>query len=200
MKSVYILIFLTGIVLAAGCTSASPATGPAGTVPAPTVPAGPSAPSDALPMSGHDIHKTPNTTFEVWIDSFELGSPDVNGVRQLTIYIAAKNTGTGPVRLVWFSKLTDIYGNTYGGIGISHGGNGARSDWIKPNFTEAARDYINIYSADDLATLSKGAVLDVYFMEKPSDDVPVSMIPDYHTSWIIDPGTISVDLPRQGSG
>jgi len=190
MKKILILIFLAGIVLAAGCTSAPANTGPSTPGPAPTSPAGLAAPAGALPMNGHDIHKTPNTTFDVWVDSFETGSPDGNGVRPLTIYVAAKNTGTGPLRMVWFSKLTDIYGNTYGGIGISHGGNGARTDWIKPNTTEAARDYINIYSADDLATLSKGAVLDVYFMEKPSDNGSVSMIPDYHTSWIIDPGTI----------
>ena len=190
MKKILILIFLAGIVLAAGCTSAPANTGPSTPGPVPTSPAGPAVPAGALPMNGHDIHKTPNTTFDVWVDSFETGSPDGNGVRPLTIYVAAKNTGTGPLRMVWFSKLTDIYGNTYGGIGISHGGNGARTDWIKPNTTEAARDYINIYSADDLATLSKGAVLDVYFMEKPSDNGSVSMIPDYHTSWIIDPGTI----------
>jgi hypothetical protein len=190
MKNILILIFLAGIVLAAGCTSAPANTGPSTPGPVPTGPAELAAPAGALSMNGHDIHKTPNTTFEVWVDSFEPGSPDGNGVRPLTIYVAAKNTGTGPLRMVWFSKLTDINGNTYGGIGISHGGNGARTDWIKPNNTEAARDYINIYSAEDLATLSKGAILDVYFMEKPSDTVPVSMIPDYHTSWIIDPGTI----------
>jgi|WetSurMetagenome_2_1015567.scaffolds.fasta_scaffold01264_7 hypothetical protein len=190
MKNTIIVIFLAGIVLAAGCTSASTNAGTPGPVPAPTGPAGLAAPADALPMNGHAIHKTPNTTFEVWVDSFELGSPDEKGVRPLTIYVAAKNTGNGPLRMVWFSKLTDINGNTYGGIGITHGGNGARSDWIKPNTTEAARDYINIYSPEDLATLSKGAVLDVYFMEKISDNMPVPMIPDYHTSWVIDPGTI----------
>lgn len=190
MKKILILIIMAGMLLAAGCTSTSPNPGSPAATPTPPVPATFSVPADALPMNGHAVHTTPNTTFEVWVDSFELGAADENGVRPLTIYVAARNTGTGPLRMVWYSKLTDMNGNTYGGIGISHGGNGARSDWIKPNTTEAARDYINIYSDSALATLSKGAVLDVYYIEKPSDTTPVSLIPDYHTSWIIDPGTI----------
>ena len=199
MKTYIIGIFLAAVILSAGCTSPSPGTGSVTSAPSPTTETGLDVPAGALPMNGHAIYKTPNTSFETRVDSFELGSPDEKGVRQLTIYIAVKNTGTGPLKLVWFSKLTDVYGNTYGGIGISHGGNGARSDWIKPNASEAARDYINIYSADDLATLSKGAVLDAYFMENPSDASLVSLVPAYHTSWVIDPGTISDNLPRQGS-
>jgi hypothetical protein len=187
MKKILILIILAGMLFAAGCTSMSPNPGSPAATP---VPATFSVPADALPMNGHAVHTTPNTTFEVWVDSFELGAADEKGVRPLTIYVAAKNTGTGPLRLVWYSKLTDLNGNTYGGIGISHGGNGARSDWIKPNTTEAARDYINIYSDSALATLSKGAVLDVYFIEKPGDSASLPLIPDYHTFWIIDPGTI----------
>ena len=190
MKKIIILIIMAGMLLAAGCTSTSPNPVSPAATPSHPVPATFSVPAGALPMNGHAVHTTPNTSFEVWVDSFELGAADEKGVRPLTIYVAARNTGTGPLRMVWYSKLTDLNGNTYGGIGISHGGNGARSDWIKPNTTEAARDYINIYSDSALATLSKGAVLDVYFIEKPGDSESVPLIPDYHTSWIIDPGTI----------
>lgn len=180
MKTIAIIITLITLLLAAGCVSQS---GP-GTSPA-TVPQ-----ADALPMDGHMVHTTPNTTFDVWIDSFEMGEIQENGDQALTIYIAAKNTGTKPIRMTWFSQLTDVNGKTYGGIGISHGGNGARSSWIQPNMTEAARDYVTVRSDRDLATLSKGAVLDVYFMEKPLDNVPVGEVPDYHTRWTVDAGIL----------
>jgi hypothetical protein len=82
-----------------------------------------------------------------------------------------------------------MYGNSFGGIGISHQGNGARSGKILPGTGgEAARDYIVIHSDESFTTLSKGAVLDVYFMEKISDEN--SMVPDYHVAWTVNPGVI----------
>jgi hypothetical protein len=187
MKKTLLLVILACLLLIAGCTTPSSNPGQSPSVP---VMSNPLAQGKSLAMTEHAVHTTPNTTFEVWIDSFEVGTVQDNGEQELTIYVAAKNTGTGPLRMVWFCKLTDPNGKTYGGIGISHGGNGARSDWIKPNQTEAARDYVIIRSDRDLAALAKGAVLDVYFMEKPSDDIPVAKTPDYHTSWIIDPNAI----------
>ena len=184
MKKTLLLVIVVSLLLIAGCTTPSPNPGSTPSLPAPL---NPLAQGKSLAMTEHTVHTTPNTTFEVWIDSFEVGKVQDNGDQELTIYVAAKNTGTKPIRMVWFCKLTDLNGKTYGGIGISHGGNGARTDWIIPNTTEAARDYVIIRSDRDLATLAKGAVLDVYFMEKPSDDIPVSSKPDYHTSWIIDP-------------
>jgi hypothetical protein len=187
MKKIIIISILACLLLTAGCTAPSPA--PGSTSPFP-VSSNPLAAGKSLAMTEHAVHTTPNTTFEVWIDSFEVGTVQDNGDQELTIYVAAKNTGTKPLQMVWFCKLTDLNGKSYGGIGISHGGNGARTKWILPNTTEAARDYVVIRSDRDLASLGKGAVLDVYFMEKPSDDIPVSLKPDYHTSWIIDPGAI----------
>lgn len=185
MKKTVLLVILACLLVISGCT-------------APSADSGTSLPSSVnlpdggnpLPMNRHEVHTTPTTTFEVWIDSFETGSIQDNGDQEITVYIAAKNTGPAPIRMVWFCKLTDLNGKSYGGIGISHGGSGARSGWIMPNMTEAARDYVIIRSRPDLATLSRGAVLDVYFMEKPSQDMPVSTVPDYHTRWTIDPGAI----------
>lgn len=187
MKRLIIPCILVCLLLIAGCTTSPAATGPAPSLP---VSSNPLAAGKSLPMTGHAVHTARNTTFEVWIDSFELGKVQDNGDQELTIYVAAKNTGKDRIRMVWFCKLTDLNGKSYGGIGISHGGNGARTDWILSNHTEAARDYVILRSDRDLAALQKGAVLDVYFMEKPSDDIPVSSTPDYHTSWIIDPGAI----------
>lgn len=187
MKKTLLIVIVVSLVLITGCTA--PSSNPGSTPSLPTS-QNPLAAGKSLAMTEHTVHTTPNTSFEVWVDSFEAGPVQDNGDQELTIYVAARNTGTKPIQLVWFCKLTDLNGKTYGGIGISHGGNGARTKWILPNTTEAARDYVNIRSDRDLSTLAKGAVLDVYFMEKPSDDIPVSLTPDYHTSWTIDAGAI----------
>jgi hypothetical protein len=136
------------------------------------------------------VHTTPNTTFDVSIDSFELGSVQDNGDQELTIYIAARNTGTNPLWLGWYSKLTAANGKSFGGIGISHGGRGALSGRALSNETQISRDYVNLQSDVDLASLKKGAVLDVYFYERTSDNDPPSQKPTYHTAWTIDPGVI----------
>jgi hypothetical protein len=142
-------------------------------------------------MDGNITLGSGNRTFDVTIYSIEVDPVKENGDQELAIYIRIKNTGTERIRLVSFSKLTDLNGKAYGGIGISKGGTGARTAWIYPNGTpEAPRDYVVLRSDRDLATLSKGAVLDVYFMEKPLDNVSVSMEPDYHATWTINPGTI----------
>jgi len=131
---------------------------------------------------------TVEKTFNASIYSIEIDPPDESGKQIVNIYIGATNTWTQPHNLTWFSKLTDINGKTYGGIGVSHAGTGARTRGIPPNMTEAARDYIVINSNKDIATLSQGAVLDVYFMEPKKEGEP--LIPDYHVTWGIIPGII----------
>ena len=190
MKKTVLLVIMVCILLIAGCTTQSSNAGSSGTVPPTPSSANPPGQSNSLPMDGHIVYTTAHTTFEVWIDSIEVDAVQENDDLSITIYVVAKNTGTKPIRLVWFSRLTDLNGKTYGGIGLSHSGSGARSNWIQPNMSEAARDYVTIRSDRDLTALAKGAVLDVYFMEKPSDDIPVSLVSDYHTSWIINPGAI----------
>jgi hypothetical protein len=181
------------LVLFAGCTTISPDTGtpqpvspvPTSSIPAPSVTA---TSGSLLPMDAAVVLGTGEKQFTVSIDSFEIDPPSEPGKQTITIYIAAKNTGTEPIQLVWFSRLTDVTGTIYGGIGISHGGNGARSGLITPNVTEAARDYVVVPEAD-FERLSRGAILDVYFMEKKSDTV--SLVPDYHVRWAVDPGKIA---------
>jgi hypothetical protein len=125
---------------------------------------------------------------EVSLHSIEVDPSTEYGNKTITIYVLARNTGTIPRQFVWFSKLTNMYGNTFGGIGISHKGSGARSGMITPGYGEAARDYIVLYSDDSFATLSKGALLDVYFMERTNNET--RMVPDYHVAWAVDPGVI----------
>jgi hypothetical protein len=191
MKKTAILVILVSLLLIAGCTSPSPSSG--SSTPGISLPfsTGSLVQGKPLPMDGNITLGSGNKTFKVWIDSFEIDPVKENGDQSITIYVAAKSTGTERVRLVWFSKLTDLNGKTYGGIGISHDGSGARTVWLSQyDPPEAARDYVTIRSDRDLSVLSKGAVLDVYFMEKPLDNVSVSMTPDYHVAWTIDPGTI----------
>lgn len=190
MQKTAILVIMVSMLLIAGCTSQSSTTGSSGKGISLPTSADPLVQGKSLPMNGHMTLGSGNKTFDVSIHSFEIDPIQENGDRSITIYVLARNTGTEPIRMVWFSKLTDLNGKTYGGIGISHGGNGARSRWIEPRIAEAARDYVTIRSDRDLATLAKGGILDVYFMEKPYDDIPISNVPDYHASWIIDPGTI----------
>ena len=177
MKTIALLA-LAIILCIAGCT-------------APSAPGSPVPPAqeNVLPMNASTTLGTGNHTTLVSIDSFEI-SPQADGKQTLTIYVAAKNTGTDPVKYVWFSKLTDLSGTSFGGIGVSHAGNGARSSWILPNNTEAARDYVVVDSAQELAALNKGATLDVYFMEQKANVTP-TLIPDYHVTWKVDPGAFT---------
>lgn len=190
MKAPALVIILITVLLVSGCVSQSPrevTSGPGTLLPGSVDPLTQGKP---LPMTQHVFINAKNTTFETWVDSFEIDPVQDNGDQEITIYVAAKNTGTDAIRMTWFCKLTDLNGKTYGGIGISHGGNGARSTWIQFNRTEMARDYVVVRSDRDLEALAKGATLDVYFMEKPLDDVPVSEVPDYHVTWTIDAGAI----------
>jgi hypothetical protein len=183
MKKILVIALSVILVFIAGCTTDSPAN-PASPTPSPiyTVPAG------ALPMNASVPLGNASHGVSVSVDSFEL-NPQSDGKTTVTIYVAANNTGTDPVKFIWFSNLTDLNGNSYGGIGISHGGNGARPNWIQPGHAEAARDYVVVNSGQELAALANGAVLDVYFMEQRVNVTP-TMIPDYHVTWVIDPGTI----------
>jgi hypothetical protein len=181
MKTLALMLVIAGMLIAAGCSA--PSALPAGT----GTPAG----EKVLPMSGNVTLGSGNKTVNVFLHSIELDAKaDNESGRTLTIYVAAKNTGTEPVKLVWYSKLTDLNGNTYGGINVSHYGKGARTDVLPPGKTEAARDFIDQLTNQDLGVLSKGAVLDVYFFEKSLSNGTISQKPDYHAAWIIDPGAV----------
>jgi hypothetical protein len=188
MNKILILACAGVLVLIAGCTTLSPTNVTSQpTSPVPTTAVTPGE-NPVLPIDAEVVFGSGDKQFTVWLDSFEIDPPSEAGKQTITIYVAAKNTGTEPVQLVWFSRLTDVTGKIHGGIGISHDGTGARSGLILPNVTEAARDYI-VVSDEDFEKLSRGAVLDVYFMEKKSD--PVSLVPDYHARWSVDPAIIA---------
>lgn len=190
MKKIAFLAMLACVLLVAGCTTTLSTPNPSGGTISPlvTIPGKISA-DPLLPMNGTAILGSGNNTMAVSLYSIALDPPSDPGTGTITVYVHAKNTGTTPRKFVWFSKLTNINGNSFGGIGISHQGNGARSREIYPDTAEAARDYIDMYSNESIATLSKGAVLDVYFMERT--DNRTSMVPDYHVAWKIDPGVIT---------
>jgi len=198
MKIIILCAIIVSALLVAGCTTISsgnpsanlgvPAPTPSGTViPVPTAFTKGSS-GNILPLNAEVVLGTAEKQFNVSIYSIEIDPPEESGKHIINIYIGAKNTGTQPRNLTWFSKLTDINGKTYGGIGVSHAGTGARTRNIPLNITEAARDYIIINSDKDFTTLSQGAVLDVYFIEPKTEGSP--LIPDYHVTWGINPGII----------
>ena len=193
MKMIILCAIIVSALLVAGCTTISSGSTTANPgVPARAIPV-PTAftwgvSGNVLPMNAVVELGAAEKTFNVSIYSIEIDPPDESGKHTINIYVGAKNTGTQPHNLTWFSKLTDINGKTYGGIGVSHAGTGARTRDIFPGSTEMARDYIVINSDKDFATLSQGAVLDVYFLEYKPKGSP--LIPDYHVTWGINPGII----------
>ncbi len=176
-----IIVFL----LVAGCTTGNPSGNPVqktGTsvVPGPTTA---SLPVSAVPSNTTVTLGTIANPFTVSLDSFRVSTPADNAT-VISIYVTVKNTGRQPVRLAWFSKLTGINGMSYGGIGSSNGGRGAKTASILPSAAETSRDSVVIDSRQGLAALSEGSTLDVYFMEQTGNgSVPFS--PDYHVSWAL---------------
>ncbi|WML67061.1 MAG: hypothetical protein METHP_00540 [Methanoregula sp. SKADARSKE-2] len=188
MRKIALIAIAVIFLVIAGCTTTPVATSPAGTTAPATTSHTKNLPKNALPM--HSVVPLGNAThgISVWIDSFEL-APQADNSTEVAVYVAAKNTGQDPIKFVWFSKLTEKNGDAYGGIGCSHNGNGARTAWIFPNRTEAAKDFVVVDSAEHLAAFQDEAVLDVYFMEQ-GENVTPSLKPDYHVAWAIDPGAI----------
>ncbi len=123
MKKILILALSVVLVLVTGCTTPSGNPAPVTATPTPTY----TVPPDALPMSGSISLGNATHQITASIDSFEVTSNAEPGTHTVTIYVNAKNTGIDPIMYTWFSKLTDLNGNAYGGNGVSHSGNGARS-------------------------------------------------------------------------
>jgi len=194
MKIIIVCAIIVSALLIAGCTTissgnitATPTSSAGTSIPVQTAFSG-SVSGNILPMEAVVALGTAEKPFNASIYSIEMDQQTEPGKHTISIFIGATNTGTQPRNLTWFSRLTDINGKTYGGIGVSHAGTGARTRNIPVNVTEAARDYIVINSDKDFTTLSQGALLDVYFMEPKSEGSP--LIPDYHVTWGINPGMI----------
>ncbi len=140
MKKILLIGCVIVFLFVAGCMTIPSGAGTprptlTGTTPS-QVPSVTAVSNPVLPMNATVTLGTTENPFTASIDSIEIDTPAEPGKQTITIYVAVKNTGTESVRLVWFSRLTDSNGNTYGGIGISHGGTGARSGLIYPNSTE----------------------------------------------------------------
>ncbi|MFA4848721.1 MAG: hypothetical protein WC626_03260 [Methanoregula sp.] len=188
MKNIAILAITVCVLLIAGCTTTPATTTPSGQVtPILTFP-GTTSLDPVLPMNGTVKLGSGNKTMDISLYNIEVDPQADNSTHTITINVFAGNNGTTPRQFVWFSKLTNMNGNSFGGIGISHRGSGARSGKIPPGMAEIPRDYIEIRSDESFATLSKGALLDVYFMERTNNET--SMVPDYHVAWTINPGVI----------
>jgi len=169
MEKIVLLVLSVSLMLVAGCS---------------TIPVSQSPSSDSLKMNEMSMVKNGDYSFDASIYNIDVDTKGTDN-HLIDIYINVKNTGTQPVKLIWFSKLTDRTGKTYGGINVSHAGKGAVSGQIFSGASETARDYIRIDSDRDLTELANGATLDVTFIEQqPANGQERT----FQTSWQIDPG------------
>ncbi len=170
------------LILAAGCTSTTPAstTGtPTVSATTPSTTAGGSLPNQS------EIAVLTNGTYAVNV-SLEQISVDTSdsGARTVDIYVNAKNAGKDPVTLHWYSRITGADGVSFGGVGVSHDGSGAETGPLGNGESETPRDYVVIDSDKEYAALSQGAVLEVFMTTEPKGaESPVS----FTAAWSLNP-------------
>jgi hypothetical protein len=170
------------LILAAGCTS----TPPASTTGTPTVSATTLKVTDGgnLPNQS-EIAVLTNGTYAVnaSIEQISVDKSD-SGAHTVDIYVNAKNAGKDPVTLHWYSRITGADGVSFGGVGVSHDGSGAETGSLGNGESETARDYVVIDSDKEYATLSQGAVLEVFITTEPKGAAsPVS----FTAVWSLNP-------------
>ncbi|WAC04579.1 MAG: hypothetical protein OS112_08955 [Methanoregula sp.] len=171
MKTIVLGAIILCMVLVAGCTTGQPVSG---------------VPAQSLSMNEPAVLQDGTYKITAMIDHIEADSSKP-GKKIVDVYIRATNSGTQPVQLVWYSKITDQAGVSHGGIGVSHGGSGAHAPPLDPGSSAIARDYVVVESDADFTSLSKGGTLDVSFIVQPAEGgSPVN----FHTSWVIDPNRI----------
>ncbi len=174
MKTGILCIFaILGIsfILVAGCTTSTP--GITGT--------------HALSQDDVAVLVNGTSAFNASIYQITAGRSQ-SGDHEIDIYIAALDTGTTPIHLHWFSRITGANGVSYGGVGVSHAGSGAETDELGPGDMGTPRDYVIITSDKDYEALSKGATLDVSFVtEPPANQKPVS----FSAEWTLDPSVFT---------
>jgi len=110
--------------------------------------------------------------------------PSKTGGYLVDIYVNAKNVGTTPIQLRWYSTIIDSNGGTHGGIGVSHGGSGAETMILSPGTAESARDYVEIDSGKDYATLANGGILHVDFETEPLENQTAV---NFNATWNLNP-------------
>lgn len=152
-------VLIIALALAAGCTSAG------STAPGTAQPAAGTG-SSALSQSPTAVLTNGTYAVNATIDTITVDRSN-DGNHQVNIYINAKNAGTGPVQLQWYSQLTAADGTTFGGVGISHDGSGAVTNILGPGQAEEARDYVSIDTNKEYSKLGNGATLTVYFTTEP---------------------------------
>ena len=162
-------VLVIAIALAAGCTSA-----PAGSTAAGTAQPAPGTGSSAIAQAGTAVLTNGTYAVNATIDTISVDR-SADGGHQVNIYLNAKNAGTGPVQLQWYSQLTAADGTTFGGVGISHDGSGAETNTLGPGQAEEARDYVSIDTNKDYSKLENGATLTVFFTTEPLEkEAPAS--------------------------
>ncbi|HVP97273.1 hypothetical protein [Methanoregula sp.] len=159
-----------GLVLVAGCTSAT--TGTPGT-------------EGKVAASQEQVVTLVNGTytFNASIDDITTTALPSGGHR-VDIFVTVNNVGGTPIQLQWFSTLTNTNGVSFGGVGVSHGGSGAETPPLGQGTSATGRDYVTIVSDQDYQSLKNGATLTVNFVTEPfHSESPVS----FSTSWPLNP-------------
>ncbi|MFA4877277.1 MAG: hypothetical protein WC586_07675 [Methanoregula sp.] len=179
MKKTVLLAIVFCLILAAGCTDTASKLPVSPTAsPSLTPPPEPVAPK---PVS---VIRSGNYSLASSIDHIEVDSKG-SGKHTVNIYLRLKNTGNESIRLVWYSKLTDKNGLSYGGVGVSHGGSGAQTFIFDPDTTGTMRDYVTIDSDREYAVLkSGGATLDIVYADQKS---PLEPIANLTSTWNLEP-------------
>jgi hypothetical protein len=180
------VILCVSLILVAGCTTL-----PSGN----TNTSGVSGGTGAVSATGHPVlsqYETAvlvNGTYAInaTIEQIAPGRSQ-SGNHEVDIYINVKNTGTTPVQLQWFSRITDAQGVSFGGIGISHNGSGAETAILMPGVSDTPRDYVVIESDKDYAALANGATLEVFFATEPlTNQAPV----EFSAAWTLNPAAFT---------
>ena len=169
MKKILIPAVVACLILVAGCTTVAPA--------------GTNSQSTGLTMNEPAVLASDKYSFNASVSEISV-SEAKSGGRMVDIYINVKNTGTTPVRLNWFSTITDTAGISHGGVNVSHGGSGAHSTLLLPGRSEVSRDYVIVVSDKHYAALSRGATLDVAFTAQ--NETGETSVP-FHATWTLDP-------------
>jgi hypothetical protein len=173
MKKIAVLTIFVCLVLAAGCT---------GTTSAPAAAPTPTIQKVPIPVKDLSVIKSGNYSLTTAIDHIEVDSKESG--KQVNIYLRLKNTGNESIRLVWYSRLTDKNGLSYGGVGVSHGGSGAATFIFNPDSTGTMRDYVDIPAKDYAALKSGGAVLEIAYADQKNPLEPISGL---NSTWTLEP-------------
>ena len=167
-----------GLILAAGCTSG---TGSNGT----TVPSSAAGASGQAAVDQDRVISLSNGTYSFNASIDQISTTVLpSGSHEVDIFVRVTDTGTTPLQLQWYSTLTNAKGSSFGGIGVSHGGDGSETPPLGPGQPASGRDYVTITSDQDYQSLKNGAALTVNFFTEPSgNQTPAS----FSATWTLDP-------------